>query len=62
MSVNQTSFNLQTQLFDVIVPGLLPLILTLGCYKLTDKGVSSTKIMLILVAIGVIGGLTGILV
>ncbi len=62
LSVNQTSFNLQTQLFDVIVPGLLPLILTLGCYKLTDKGVSSTKIMLILVAIGVIGGLTGILV
>ncbi|MEG1462462.1 MAG: PTS system mannose/fructose/sorbose family transporter subunit IID, partial [Anaerorhabdus sp.] len=62
LSVNQTSFNLQTQLFDVIVPGLLPLILTLGCYKLTDKGVSSTKIMLILVVIGVIGGLTGILV
>ncbi|MFV0552360.1 MAG: PTS system mannose/fructose/sorbose family transporter subunit IID [Anaerorhabdus sp.] len=62
LSVNQTSFNLQTQLFDVIVPGLLPLILTLGCYKLTDKGVSSTKIMLILVVIVVIGGLTGILV
>ena len=30
-------FNIQEQLFDVILPGALPLLLTLGTYKLVKK-------------------------
>lgn len=54
-------FSIQTQLFDAILPKMLPLLLTLGCYKLLQKGQSSIKVMLIIVATGVIGGLFGIL-
>ena len=54
-------FNIQTQLFDAILPGVLPLLLTLGCYKQLKKGTSAMKLILILVVIGVIGSLTGIL-
>ncbi len=53
-------FSLQTQLFDVLVPKLLPLLLTLGCYKLLAKRVSSMVIMLIIIALGIVGGLLGI--
>jgi PTS system mannose-specific IID component len=54
-------FVLQTELFDKIMPGLLPLALTLGCYWLLKKGVSSVKVILAIVAVGIIGGLIGIL-
>ena len=54
-------FNIQEQLFDVILPGALPLLLTLGTYKLTKKGWSSVKIILLIAAIGLVGGLLGIL-
>ena len=54
-------FELQTSLFDQIMPGMLPLALTLLCYWLLKKGVSSVKVILIVAAVGVIGGLTGIL-
>jgi len=56
-----SAFNVQEQLFDAIVPNLLPLLMTLGCYKMLKKGLSSVKVLLIIVAIGVVGGLTGIL-
>lgn len=55
------SFSMQEQLFDVILPSMLPLLLTLGCYKLLKAGKSSVLVMLVIIAIGVIGGLTGIL-
>lgn len=58
----ESTFNLQEQLLDVILPGLLPLILTLGCYKLIDKGLSTIKIMIILLIVGIIGGISGILI
>lgn len=58
----KAAFDLQKQLLDVILPGLLPLSLTLGCYKLSDKGMSSAKVMAILVIIGAVGGLTKIFV
>lgn len=55
------SFSMQEQLFDTILPSMLPLLLTLGCYKLLKAGKSSVLVMLVIIAIGVIGGLTGIL-
>jgi len=58
----ETVFDLQTQLFDVIIPGLLPLLTTFGCYKLIDKGISTTRVMLIIVVVGIIGGFFKILV
>lgn len=54
-------FNVQAELLDKILPGALPLLLTLGCYKMVKKGVSSVKIILIVAAIGLVGGLLGIL-
>lgn len=62
INTGAATFNLQEQLFDAIIPGLLPLAFTLGCYFIHKKGVSTTKLMLIIVAIGIIGGLTGILI
>ncbi len=58
---NGEVFSLQTQLFDVILPKMLPLLLTLASYKLLKKGWSSVKILLLIVVIGAIGGLTGFL-
>ncbi len=54
-------FSLQTGLFDTILPGLLSLAATLMCYALVSKGWSSTKVLLLLVVIGVVGSVTGIL-
>ncbi len=54
-------FSIQQQLFDTILPKMLPLLLTLGAYKLLQKGHSSIKVMVYIIIIGVIGGLTGIL-
>ena len=56
-----TSFSLQTNLFDALVPGLLPLCLTLGCYALLKKGWTAQKVILLVVVIGVVGGLVGVL-
>jgi PTS system mannose-specific IID component len=53
-------FNLQSQLFDTILPGMLPLLLTLGCYALLKKGWSSVKVILLVVAVGLVGGLLNI--
>ncbi len=54
------TFSLQQSLFDAILPGLLPLLLTLGCYKLQKKGVATYWVLLIVVALGVVGGVIGI--
>ena len=53
-------FSLQASFFDALLPGLLPLALTLGCYKLLKKGMESYKVMAIVVALAVVGGLVGI--
>lgn len=58
----ESVFSVQEELFDTILPKLLPLLLTLGCYRLLRKGFSSVKVLLIIVFIGVIGGITGILI
>ena len=55
-------FVLQEQLFDVILPGCLPLLLTLFCYWLiTKKNVSSMKVIMLIFVIGLVGGLLGVL-
>ncbi len=64
IQIQQTAdsvFSVQEQLFDTIIPKLLPLLLTLGSYKMLKKGWSSVKVLLLIVIIGVIGGVTGIL-
>lgn len=55
------AFSLQTGLFDALVPGLLPLLLTLGCYALLKKGMKGYYVVLLIAAVAVVGGLTGIL-
>ena len=54
-------FNLQESLFDAILPGLLPLLLVLFCYKLLKSGKSSIFVMVVIVVVGTVGKLTGIL-
>lgn len=55
-------FNLQTGVFDVIMPKLLPLLLTLLVYWLMDKkGVSSLRMMLYLILGGFVLGYIGII-
>lgn len=54
-------FSLQTDFFDALIPGLLPLLLTLGCYALLKKGIKAQYVILILVAVAVVGGLVGVL-
>jgi PTS system mannose-specific IID component len=53
-------FVLQTELFDKIMPGILALALTMFCYWLLKKKVSSLKVILIVAAIGIVGGLIGV--
>lgn len=53
-------FSFQKNLFDVILPKMLPLALTFGCYKLLEKGKSATLIMVLIFVLGIAGGLLGI--
>jgi mannose/fructose/N-acetylgalactosamine-specific phosphotransferase system component IID/mannose/fructose/N-acetylgalactosamine-specific phosphotransferase system component IIC len=55
-----TVFSLQDSLFDAILPGLLPLLLTLGCYKLLKKGLATYWVLLIVITLGVVGGIVGV--
>jgi len=57
----ESVFNVQEQLFDAIIPKLLPLLMTLSCYQMLKKGLSSVKVLLVIMAVGIIGGMTGIL-
>lgn len=50
-------FSLQTGLFDVLCPNILPLALTLVCYKVMSKGVSTVKVMLGIIVVGAVGAL-----
>jgi mannose PTS system EIID component len=60
-NVGADTFDLQTQLFDAIMPNLLPLLVTLGVFALMRKTkLSSLKVMLILIVIAFVGGVIGI--
>lgn len=54
-------FNLQTDVFDAIMPCMLPLILTMVVYRRMDKGCSALKMMLILIVGGLALGLLHII-
>ncbi|MBY4798376.1 PTS system mannose/fructose/sorbose family transporter subunit IID [Collinsella sp. AGMB00827] len=56
-----TSFNLQTGLFDTVMPKMLPLAATMLIYALLKRRWSSLKIIALIVVLGIIGGLTGVL-
>lgn len=59
--IGEQQFDLQTQLFDAIMPNLLPLFVTLGVLALMQKKkVSSLKVMLLLIVIAFVGGVVGI--
>lgn len=57
-----TTYNVQEKFLDMVCPKILPLAVTLLVYYLmSKKRWSSLKIIGLIVAIGIIGGLTGIL-
>lgn len=54
-------FSLQTELFDSIIPKILPLLLTLFClWLIKKKKWSSLAVILLVAAIAAVGGLVGI--
>lgn len=60
-AISSGTFNLQANVFDTLLPKLLPLLLTLGTYKLLSKGQSALRVMLYIVALGLVLGLLGII-
>lgn len=54
-------FSLQTQLFDVLLPKMLPLLLTMGVMKLLDKGKKPMFIMGLMVVFGAVLSLIGVI-
>lgn len=59
-SGGEEPFSLQTGFFDALMPGLLALLLTLGCYWLLKRRLASYWVLLIVIAVAVVGGLVGI--
>jgi len=60
ITINHAKINVQDTL-DSIMPKLLPLLVTFGCYSLLQKRVSGTWIMFGLIILGIIGVVLGIL-
>lgn len=61
-AIGQSKFDLQTQLFDAILPNLLPLAVTLGVYAVLRKGkYNSLVVMLVIAVVGFVLGLLNIL-
>lgn len=62
ISIQGSPMSIQTDILDKLWLNLLPLLFTLGTlYLLKNKKVKATKVMLILIVIGVVCGLLGIL-
>ena len=60
-SITTGEFDLQKNFFDPIMPRILPLILTLAVYKLLQhKKMNSLKVMVIILAAGIVLGFLGI--
>lgn len=53
-------FSLQTDLLDKLMPGLIPLLLTLLVLKALKKGVTPVKLMGILIVVAAITGILGV--
>ncbi|OFK22499.1 PTS mannose transporter subunit IIAB [Olsenella sp. HMSC062G07] len=56
-----STFNIQADFFDQVLPKALPLAATMGIYALLNKRWSSLKIIGLIVAVGIVFGATGIL-
>lgn len=59
-NMGEVKFSLQTDLLDKLMPGLIPLVLTLIVLKMVKKGISPIKLMVILILAGAILGALGI--
>lgn len=55
-----SQFNVQTDLLDALCPKLLPLLLTLLCYRLIKKQWKPAWLLLLLFAIGMVGKFVGL--
>lgn len=60
-TIGEVPFNLQADLFDTIMPNLLPLALSLGIYWLSVKKMKTWKILLLVAVVGFAGGALGII-
>lgn len=58
--IGQVAINFQN-ILDSLLPGMLPLLATLLVWKLLNKKVKATYIIVILFVVGIIASLTGIL-
>ncbi|MEG1462121.1 MAG: PTS system mannose/fructose/sorbose family transporter subunit IID, partial [Anaerorhabdus sp.] len=47
-------------IFDGVMPNLMPLLVTLGAYGLIKKGISTTKVLLLAIALSILGAVVGI--
>jgi mannose PTS system EIID component len=56
----QVKFSMQTDLLDKLMPGLIPLVLTLVVLRMVKQGVSPIKLMGLLIGFGAITGILGI--
>ena len=54
-------FNLQTGVFDAILPNMMPLLLTMGVYGLSKKGIKSSYITFGTMLLGFVLGLLGVI-
>ncbi|MEG0077096.1 PTS system mannose/fructose/sorbose family transporter subunit IID [Anaerorhabdus sp.] len=52
-SFGSVSYAIQS-LFDTLMPNMLPLLVTFGCYYLMKKGVSTTKVMFLLIGLAIV--------
>ncbi|MEW6696303.1 MAG: PTS system mannose/fructose/sorbose family transporter subunit IID [Bacillota bacterium] len=60
ITVGAAKLNVQADIFDKLLLGLMPLLITLGTlYLLKNKKMKSTHVLLILMAIGAVGGFLG---
>ncbi len=60
ITVGESAVELQS-IFDQILPSILPLGLTFGCFALLKKGVKTTNIMYGLIVLGILGAIIGVL-
>lgn len=61
VNIGQTSIDLQVNVFDPLMPKLLPLLLTIGLYKLLGRGKSPIFLMVAIIVVAIIGTFLGIL-
>jgi mannose/fructose/N-acetylgalactosamine-specific phosphotransferase system component IID len=61
IATSTSTFKLQTDFFDKVMPSILPLGVTMMTYGLLKKRWSSIKVIVLFVVIGIVAGLTGIL-